>query len=165
MTTALSAISSHRDTKAIDNPAHRRMISNDVLNALYGRLLDEDRFLGDEEDYIDDDGAVKDDKRDAYMARQEAEEERKRNLLLTLMQTVKLEAQEQREAKAEDLRHRRELFFAQREKRRKFKRRQWYRDPVTGKMRRVTPKLSGWWLDYIENPEPDCATWNKVFRQ
>jgi hypothetical protein len=91
----LSAISSHRDTKAMDNP-HRRMILNDVLNAFYGGCLDEDCFLGEEEDYIDDDGAVDDDKRDAYMACQEAEEERKQNLLLTLIQTVKLEAQEQR---------------------------------------------------------------------
>ena len=33
-------------------------------------------------------------------------------------------------------------------------------------MRRVTPKLSRWWwLDYIENPEPDCPSWNKGFRQ
>ena len=32
-------------------------------------------------------------------------------------------------------------------------------------MRIVTPKLSGWWLDYIENPEPDCPSWNKGFRQ
>jgi hypothetical protein len=50
------------------------------------------------------------------MARQEAEEERKRNVLLTLMKTVKLEAQEQREAKAEDIRRRRERFFEQRKK-------------------------------------------------
>ena len=32
-------------------------------------------------------------------------------------------------------------------------------------LRRVTPKLSGWWLDYIENPELDCPIWNKVFQQ
>ena len=46
MTMALSAISSHRDTKAMDNP-HRRMILNDVLNAFYGGCLDEDCFLGE----------------------------------------------------------------------------------------------------------------------
>ena len=32
-------------------------------------------------------------------------------------------------------------------------------------MKRVTPRLSSWWLDYIENPEPDCPSWNKIFRQ
>ena len=111
----------------------------------------------EEEDYIDDDGAVDDDKRDAYMARQEEEEERKQNLLLTLMRMVKIESLEQKEADALDLRRHRERFLDWRGKRRKFKR-QWYCDPVTGtgKMRRVTPKLSGWWLDYIENPEPGC---------
>ncbi len=49
MTTALSAISSYRDTKAMDNP-HRRMMSNDVLKAFYEGLLDEDGVLGDEGD-------------------------------------------------------------------------------------------------------------------
>ena len=139
-------------------------MSNDVLNAFYEGLRDKGGLLGQEFDYIDNNGAVDDDKRKAYMVQQKAEDERKRNLLLSLMHTVELEAQEQREDDAEDHRRHRERFVCRRKKRRKFKR-QWYRDPVTGKMRRVTPKLSGWWLDYIENPEPDCPSWNKVFRQ
>jgi DDE superfamily endonuclease len=163
MTTALGAISSHCLTKPIDAPP-TTIMSNHTLNAFLQGLLERDDGLGEEEDYIDDDGAVDDDKRDAYMARQEEEDERKRNLLLTLMNTVEIEALEQREADAEDLRRHRQRFLGRRKKTRKFKR-QWYCDPVTGKMRRVTPKLSGWWLDYIENPEPDCPSWNKVFRQ
>jgi hypothetical protein len=70
------------------------------------------------------------------------EEERKRNLLLTLMHAFEVETLEQREVDAEDLRRHRQRFLGQREKRRKF-RRQWYCDPVTRKMRRVSPKLSG----------------------
>jgi hypothetical protein len=97
MTTALSAISSYRDTKALDKP-HRRMISNDVLNAFYEGSLDKDSVLGEET--IGLTTMV----REAYMARQEAEDERKRNLLLSLMHTVELEAQSQGEADAEDLR-------------------------------------------------------------
>ena len=43
---------------------------------------------------------------------------------------------------------------------------QWYEDPNTEKMRRVLAhKLSSWWLDYVENPEPDDPDWNKLFRQ
>ena len=141
MTTALAAISSNRNTKAIVAP-HRNMMSNHTLNAFLQGLCDKDDVLGEEEGYIDDDGAVDDDKRDAYMARQEEEEERKRNLLLTLMNAVEIETLEQREADAEDLRRHRQRFLGQRKKRRKFKR-QWYCDPVTGKMRRLTPKLSG----------------------
>ena len=140
MTTALAAISSNRNTKPIDTP-HTTIMSNHTLNTFLQGLLDKDDVLGEEEGYIDDDGAVDDDKREAYMARQEEEEERKRNLLLTLMQMVKIEALEQREADAEDLRRHRQRFLGEREKRRKFKH-QWYCDPVTGKMRRVTPKLS-----------------------
>ena len=68
------------------------MMSNYILNAFYQGRFDEYDVLGEKGDYIDDDGTVDEDKRDAYMACQEAEDERKRNLLLTLMQTVQLEA-------------------------------------------------------------------------
>ena len=86
------------------------MMSNDVLNEFYQRLLDKDGVLGEECDYIDDD------KREACMAQQEAEDERRRNLLLALMHTVELEAQEQRKADAEDLRCHRERFLCRRKK-------------------------------------------------
>ena len=141
MTTALAAISSYRDTKPMDTPP-TTIMSNDILNAFLQGFLDKDGVLEDVDDFIDDDGAVDDDKRDAYMARQEEEEERKRNLLLKWMQAVEIEALEQRETDAEDLRRHRKRFLGRREKRRKFKR-QWYCDPVTGKMRRATPKLCG----------------------
>ena len=75
MTTALTAISSYRDTKSIDTPP-TTIMSNDILNAFLHGLLDRDDGLGEEEGYIDDDGTVDDDKRDAYMAFQEEEEEK-----------------------------------------------------------------------------------------
>ena len=139
-------------------------MSYHALNAILQGFLDRDEGLDDVDDFIDDVGAVDEDRREAYMARQEEEEERKRNLLLTLINMVELDSLEQREVDAEVLRRRRQRFLGWREKRRKF-RCQWYCDPVTGKMRRVTPKLSNWWLDYIENPDPDCPSWNKRFRQ
>ena len=163
MTTTLGAISSNRNTKPISTP-QTTIMSNHTLNAILQGFLDKDVVFEDSDDFINDDGAVDDDKLEAYMARQEEEEERKRNLLLTLMQKVQIEDLEQREVDAEVLRRHRQRFLGQRKKRRKFKR-QWYCDPVTGKMRRVTPKLSGWWLDYIENPEPDFPSWNKGVRQ
>ena len=51
MTTALLAISLYRDTKAINNPRERTM-SNDLMNALYEGLFDENGILGDKGDSI-----------------------------------------------------------------------------------------------------------------
>ena len=110
MTTALAATSSYRTTKTIHN-SRSTMMSNDALNAFFQGLVDEDgSLLGDEDDVVDDDGAVNDDKLEEYVARQEAADERKRNLLSTLMNIVELEDQEQREFDAVDLRRHREIF-------------------------------------------------------
>ncbi|KAI2513546.1 hypothetical protein MHU86_686 [Fragilaria crotonensis] len=108
------------------------MDTNDALNAFYEGLLDEDGYLGNEDDCIDDDGAVDDDKLEEYMAQQAAADERKRNVLLTMMGMVELEDKEQKEFDAIDLRRHRERFRGRRKKRRKMKR-QWYCDPTTGK--------------------------------
>ena len=70
-------------------------------------------MIGEEDDCINDDGAVDDDKLQEYMDRQEAENERKRNLLVSMMNIVELEDQEQREADAVDLRRHRERFRGQ----------------------------------------------------
>ena len=142
------------------------MMSNDALNAFYQGLLDEDgSLLVEEDDCIDDDGAVDDDKLEEFLAQQEAADERKRNLLVSLMNIVELEDQEQREFDAVDPRRRHERFRGQQRKRRQKGKRQWYCDPITGRMHRVCPKLSSLWLDYIQNPEPNCPSWNKVFCQ
>ena len=74
------------------------MMSNDALNAFFQGLVDEDgSLLGDEDDVVDDDGAVNDDKLEEYVARQEAEDGRKRNLLSTWMNIVEIEDREQKE--------------------------------------------------------------------
>ena len=67
-------------------------------------------MIGEEDDCIDDDCAVDDDKLQEYMDRQETENERKRNLLVSFMNIVELEDQEQLAADAVDLRHHREQF-------------------------------------------------------
>jgi hypothetical protein len=134
-------------------------MSNNALNTFFQGLLDKDGSFSDEDDYIDDLGAVDDEKLDRKMAREEAADERKRNILLSLMHIAELEEQEQREFDAVDLKRHREEFRGRRKKRRKATR-QRYCDPITGRMRRVCPQLSNWWLDYIENPEPSCHSWN-----
>ncbi len=78
------------------------------------------------------------------------------------MSIVELEDEEQKEFDAIDLSRHRERFRGRRKKRQKMKR-QWYCDPTTGKMSRVCAQMSSWWIDYVENPEPDCPFWNKVF--
>ena len=105
MTTALAAIASHPFSQTVNNP-HMTMTSNDVLNAFLWGLLDEDgSMIGEEDDCINDD-----DKLEEFTDRQEAENERKKNLLVSMINIVELEDQEQREADAVDLRRHREQF-------------------------------------------------------
>ena len=165
MTSSLQLTSQQSSTKSIGNSC-LTMMPNDDLNAFYEGLVDEDGFLGaDVDDCIDENGAVDDDALEEHIAHLGAAYVRKRNLLLSLMQIVEQEVVEEAEADAVAFHSFREQFrFRHRKKRRKAKR-QWYCDPITGKMRRVCPHLSSWWLDYVQNPEPDCPTWNKVFRQ
>ena len=111
MTMSLQATSSYCTTEDTHIP-HRTMISNDVLNAFQQGLVDEDGSLrGDEDDCIDDNGAVDDEKLEVCMARQEAADERKRNLLSILMNIFELEDQEQREFDSLDLQLHREPPF------------------------------------------------------
>ena len=110
MTTSLRSITTHCITRSVSN-YRLTMMSNDDLNTFWEGLADEDEFWGeDEDDYIDDDGAVDDDKLELCMARQEAVDERKRKLLSTLMYYVELEDQEQQEFDLLDLRRHCEQF-------------------------------------------------------
>ena len=77
------------------------MMSNNALNAFYEGLVDEDGFGGDDEDdCIDDNGVVNDDELEEHIAHQEAAYERKKHLLLSLMQIVKDEEMDETEADA-----------------------------------------------------------------
>jgi hypothetical protein len=163
MIKALAAISSHRATTTME-PPHTTTTSHDIMNEILQRLLDENGFSSEEDDYFDDDGNVDDDMLQRSMEKQETADAREKMLLLRLMYLNELEEAVQKEKDAVGLRHRDEQFRAQRKRRRKGKR-QWYVDPIDGKLRRVCPKLSSWWIDYIQNPEPNCPAWNKVFRQ
>ena len=140
------------------------MMSKCDVNAFYEGFVDEDGFGGDDEDdCIDDDGAVDNDKLEEHIAHQEAAYEKKRNLLLSLMQIVEDEEMDKTEADAVAFCRSREQFRCQNRKKRRKAKRQWYCDPITGRMRRVCPHLSSWWLDYVQNPEPSCLPWNKLF--
>ena len=62
MRTSLQSITTHCITRSVGN-SRLTMMSNDDLNAFWQGLVDEDGFWGeDEDDYIDDDGAVDDEK-------------------------------------------------------------------------------------------------------
>jgi hypothetical protein len=40
-----------------------------------------------------------------------------------------------------------------------------FTDPTTGYLRSVTPKLSLWWILYIQDPQPNSPQWAKTFRK
>jgi hypothetical protein len=41
----------------------------------------------------------------------------------------------------------------------------YFTDPTSGVRCRMTPKLSLWWVMYIQDPKPECRRWSKSFRQ
>ena len=114
------------------------MFSNAALNAFCQSTFDQSFVDGENRGpCIDENGAVDDDMLELDIARQEAEEERKRKFLMLLMNSVEQEAQEQRELDAKErLRRHKQQFLDGRKKRRKMKK-QWYEDPNTGKRQRV----------------------------
>ena len=98
------------------------MMSNNDLNAFFEGLVDEDGRGGDDEhDCIDDNGAVDDDELEEHIAHQEAAYERKRNLLLSLMQIVEDEEMDKTEADAVTFCRSREQFRCQNRKKAKSK--------------------------------------------
>ena len=51
------------------------------------------------------------------------------------------------------------------EKKRRIARRRFFVDPISGVRRPMTPTLSNWWVVYIQDPNPECRHWSKLFRQ
>ena len=51
-----------------------------------------------------------------------------------------------------------------RRRKRRAETRKFYTDPITRDLRPMTPKLSSWWIWYIQCPKPDSKQWVKTFR-
>ena len=90
------------------------------------------------------------------------------NLLLSLLahHTTNVRQQKQQLLRQKMVARRRRLLpLTPPVKKRRIARRRYFIDPISGVRRPMTPKLSNWWVGYIQDPNPECRHWSKLFRQ
>jgi hypothetical protein len=113
-----------------------------------------------EDDFFDENGEIDEDTFEEYLLQEYDNDERKTKVLLSLvnmvMQTLKKRKRDVLESRRREERPRKKTRIA---------RPRWYTDPVTCVRRKKTPKMSAWWEDYIEDPQPNNQHWAKEFRQ
>ena len=113
-----------------------------------------------ENDCFDENGEIDEDRYQEYLMQEDGDEEltRKARIVLAYVdgQTIKRKREVLLEAERE---------FNSAKKKTRVARPRCFTDPVTGERRKKTPKMSAWWSDYIEDPQPCNLHWAKEFRQ
>jgi hypothetical protein len=134
-----------------------RLVAINMLNGLYGRGIDVPLT---EHHYFDENDEIDDEKLEEYLMQEGDEDEQKGKVLLALVNMVVQARKRKRQVSLES---------QQRENRPRKKTRiarpRWYTDPITRVRRKKTPKMSAWWEDYVDAPQPNNAHWSKEFRQ
>ncbi|KAI2499473.1 Plant transposon protein [Fragilaria crotonensis] len=113
-----------------------------------------------ENDCFDENGEIDDEKFDKYLMQESDDEERKKKALLALAVMVQ---QTMKKRKRDELESERRRNIPR--KKTRIARPRWFIDPITRVRRKKTPKMSAWWEDYIQDPQPNNQHWAKEFRQ
>jgi hypothetical protein len=94
------------------------------------------------------------------------EDDTRTNLLLSLV-VHHSNAQRLKKQKkvTEALRRRRQGVVALLHKKTRRAHPKYFYDPTSGVCCRMIPKVSLWWVVYIQDPKPECRRWSKSFRQ
>lgn len=138
-----------------------QMIKNLVyLDATSGEI---DSCPIDEIDCYNDDGTLDIDRYEQFCESQDNEEFARRYLLALSMFVCALGEEDHEEDNIQRGQHER-MEQGRRPKRKRTTRNKFFVDPTSGHLRPMTPKLSLWWLIYIQDPKPDCAQWSRTFR-
>jgi hypothetical protein len=134
-----------------------KLIAIDVLKGICGFGVD---IPLTENDCFNESVEIDDEKFDEYLMQEDDDEDQKKKALLALVHMIRTKMKRQREVSLESKR---------RESRPSKKTRiacpRWYTDPITRVRRKKTPKMSAWWEDYIDDPQPNNSHWAKEFRQ
>ena len=135
-----------------------KLLAIDMLDGLHGSGVDVPLT---EDDCFNKNGEIDDEKFEEYLMQEDNEDEVKRKLLLALTNMVGAIGRKRKRDAMEDhiQRHMRTG------KKTRVARSRWYTDPVTRVKRKKTPKMSVWWEDYIQDPQPDNKHWTKEFRR
>lgn len=134
-----------------------RLVVIDVLKGLCGGGVDVPLT---EDHFFDENGEIDDEKFEDYVMRDDDEDAWKEKLRIALAnmvgQRIKKRKRDALESKTRRNGPRKKTRIA---------RPRWYIDPITRIRRKKTPKMSAWWEDYIQDPQPNNQHWSKEFRQ
>ena len=133
-----------------------RLLAIDLLK----RLHSNGKVVLTENDCFDDNDNFDDEMFQEYLIQEDGNKELMRKARIAMSYMVGQSVKRKREALAEA-----EREFMSAHKKSRVSRPTWYTDRVSGQRRKKTPKMSAWWLLYIEDPQPGNAAWAKEFRQ
>jgi hypothetical protein len=134
----------------------------DLLKAIIGRKHNANDVRPiDESACYKDDGIMEDELYNDYLEREEDEDHARRTTMSLMLQLHKISSRSRKRVQACIQRQKRDPPL----KRSRIKQQKFFTDPTTGVVRTVTPRVSLWWILYIQDPQPDNSQWSKTFRK
>ena len=115
----------------------------------------------DESACYNDDGTMDLELYNDYLEREEDEDQARRTTILAMLHLHKTSSRRRKRAQA----LRRQKPDPPLKRRSRIKQQKFLTDPSTGAVRTVTPRVSLWWILYIQDPQPDNSQWSKTFRK
>ena len=106
-----------------------------------------------------DDGTLDIDHLEEFIERENDEDKARRQFLVAAMCFCTSNKVETRRALRKDI-----TGIPRRAKKSRMRRPKYFIDPSSGVLRKLTPRISLWWVLYIQNPDPNCTRWSKTFR-
>ena len=133
----------------------------DLLKAIISRKYDANDICPiDESACYNDDGTMDPELYNDYLEREEDEDHARRTTILLMLQLDKISSIRRKRAQAL---HRQKPDPPL--KRSRIKQQKFFTDPSTGVVCTVTPRVSLWWILYMQDPQPDSSQWSKTFRK
>ena len=134
----------------------------DLLKVIISRKNDANDVRPiDESACYNDDGTMDVELYNDYLERDEDEYRARRNTILSMLLFDKISSKRRKRARALERREKPDPPSKQS----RIKQQKFFTDPLTGGVRAVTPRVSLWWILYIQDPQPDNSQWSKTFRK
>ena len=133
-----------------------KLVAIDMLKGLCGGG---DKIPLTEDDCFNENGVIDDEKFEEYLMQEDIADEAKGKLLVALANMVGSSERKRKRDTLEDLQRR----ISAGKKKTRVAHPRYYTDPVTGVRRKKTSKMSVWWEDYIQDPQPNNKQWAKEF--
>lgn len=134
----------------------------DLLKAIISRKHDANDVRPiDESACYNDDGTADLESYNDYLEREEDEDHARRTTILPMLQLHKISSRRRKRAQACLQRQKPDPPL----KRSRIKQQKFFTDPTTGVVGTATPRVSLWWILYIQGPQPDNSQRSKTFRK